>query len=213
MILPTLKGNLLVDLDRLGLPRSLFEKRFKFVSSSHAFNLTFRLLDSFRAGNDNPPFVASKNSVTRQNVAWVLNGYQRLWTLIFHWFQSPQPDLIENKISASLQFVICIRSCCDQGVSSPSEIELMYGLLRILEDIFAMDKLYQFSSLQSELSQLLDTFTNRIKYTRALFHCLRTTIFPALSGLTKMPCRFQTLETQLQVNRPVAVRQTHHSVT
>ncbi|OOO03775.1 phosphatidylinositol 3- and 4-kinase catalytic [Aspergillus oryzae] len=198
MILPTLKGNLLVDLDRLGLPRSLFEKRFKFVSSSHAFNLTFRLLDSFRAGNDNPPFVASKNSVTRQNVAWVLNGYQRLWTLIFHWFQSPQPDLIENKISASLQFVICIRSCCDQGVSSPSEIELMYGLLRILEDIFAMDKLYQFSSLQSELSQLLDTFTNRIKYTRALFHCLRTTIFPALSGLTKMPCRFQTLETQLQ---------------
>ncbi|KAE8338953.1 hypothetical protein BDV24DRAFT_137247 [Aspergillus arachidicola] len=199
MILPTLKGNLLVDLDRLGLPRSLFEKRFKFVSLSHAFNLTFRLLDSFRAGNDNPPFVASKNSVTRQNVAWVLNGYQRLWTLIFHWFQSPQPDLIENTISASLQFVICIRSCCDQGVSSPSEIELMYGLLRILEDIFAMDKLYQFSTLQSELSQLLDTFTNRVKYTRALLHCLRATIFPALSGLTKMPCRFQTLETQLQI--------------
>ncbi|KAE8133779.1 hypothetical protein BDV38DRAFT_274097 [Aspergillus pseudotamarii] len=67
------------------------------------------------------------------------------------------------------RFVICIRSCCNQGVSSPSEVELMYGLLRILEDIFAMDTLCQFSTLQT------------------------------LSGLTKMSCRFQTLETHLQI--------------
>ncbi|KAE8374326.1 protein kinase [Aspergillus bertholletiae] len=199
MIIPTPKGNLLVDLDKLGLPRSLFERRLKLASSWHAFNLTFHLLDSFRADNANTPFTASKNSVIRQNVAWVLNGYQRLWTLMLHWLQNPQPGLIENMISTSLQFVISIRSCCNKGVFSPSEIELIYGLLRILEDIFALDKLCQFSTLQSELSQLLDTFTNRINSTWALLQCLRTTIFPALRGLANMPDRFETLETKLQV--------------
>ncbi|KAB8231016.1 protein kinase MEC1 [Aspergillus alliaceus] len=199
LILPSKGGTLFVNLDRLGLPRGLFEKSFKLASLPQALNTALRLLDSFRVNRDDHSCVTSKDYTVQQNVTWLLNGYQRLWNITFHWLQCAQPDTIENKYNACLQFVACIRSCCNKAVFSPPDIELTYGLLRILEDLFALDKLDQSSALQRELGQLLDTFTNRSECTRALIKCIRTTIYPALSGVCKMPCRFQTFEIQLQV--------------
>ncbi|KAE8348829.1 protein kinase [Aspergillus coremiiformis] len=196
LILPTLRGTLLVDLDRLGLPHGLFEKTFKFASLSQALNLALHLLDSFRANRDGHSIC--KNSAIRHNVAWILNGYQRLWNITFHWLQSVQLDT-ECKISACSQFVAYTRSYCKQGVLSPSEIELTYGLLRIMERIFTMDKLSHLTALQRELGDLLDAFTHRSGYTTALIKCLRMTIFPAISGVSKMPGRFHAFGIHFQV--------------
>jgi predicted restriction endonuclease len=84
-------------------------------------------------------------------------------------------------------------------------MELTYGLLRILEDIFTMDELCQLSTLQRELSQVLDTFTDHSEYTGALVKYIRITIFPALNGVMNIPCRFQAFETQFQVFAPSVI--------
>ncbi|KAF7586889.1 serine/threonine-protein kinase M1 [Aspergillus hancockii] len=197
--LPNPRGTFLVDLDRLSLPRSLFEKRYKFASFSQALNLGLRLLDSFRPNRDSLSCMVNKDSAIRQHAAWILNGYQRLWKIAFRWLQSAQKDTIESNSNDCLQFVSRIQTYCSQRVFSPSEMELTYGLLRILEDIITMDKLCQLSTLQRGLGLLLDTFANHLEYTGALVKCIRTTVFPALDSVRNIPCRFQAFETQLQI--------------
>ncbi|EAA61621.1 hypothetical protein AN6975.2 [Aspergillus nidulans FGSC A4] len=147
-------GPLSVGLGRISLPRNLFRKGFKIGSTERAFNLILALLESFVVPESSPTSVPDKASIVRQNLAWILNGYERLWNVLSSWLRSPSLDNLKSKVELCSHFLTSIRPYCFYGSSFATEIA--YDVPRMLGDILSLNYLDHYPSLQLNTSQFID---------------------------------------------------------
>ncbi|PTU20188.1 hypothetical protein P175DRAFT_0502334 [Aspergillus ochraceoroseus IBT 24754] len=194
LFIPLSDGPLSVALGKLGLPHGLFEKKLKFRTFPSAAIVSLSLFDSFLPRQSVGFPCANKSPSVRQNLAWVLNGYLRLWKVIFSWLQNPSTDNVETKAQVCSQFLISVRSSCPFG--SSSEIEIAPDFLQIIGDILEWENLSDFSSLQLTLSQCIDELANFSDYTEKRLRSIRT-LLTSLGDAAKRPS-FQSLDPHLQ---------------
>ncbi|KAL2832369.1 hypothetical protein BDW59DRAFT_104134 [Aspergillus cavernicola] len=192
--LPIPEGPLSVVLGKLGVPRNLCDRKIRLGSFPRAILLSLSLFDSFvGVQSDHTSFVDRASSI-RQNFAWILNGYQRLWSVTSSWLRNSNLDNIDAKVEICSHFLTFIRSCCLCEASS--EMKIAYDFLQPLGDMLSSDYLTQLPSLQLKLSQFIDDFTNCSGCSERHLKCSRR-LLPPLNDATKMTT-FQSLEPQFQ---------------
>ncbi|OJJ33117.1 hypothetical protein ASPWEDRAFT_174541 [Aspergillus wentii DTO 134E9] len=198
---PTLQGSLFVDLDRLNLPRELFGKKVSLGKFPQAVILAIRLLDCLGPNNQASPFLKNNDSIPRQNLAWVLNGYQRLWKVILSWLQDSRSDGLESKTRVTLQFLTCIKRYCDDGPSISgflsTDMELTSTWLQCLSEVLTLNTLVQMPSLQLEMNHFIVSLTKAVRVSELLAKALENTFLQALIGATK-DTAFNSLNPRLQ---------------
>ncbi|KAJ0422527.1 hypothetical protein BJY00DRAFT_69114 [Aspergillus carlsbadensis] len=192
ILLPSSEGPLTIVLGKIGLPRNLFEnKKIKLTSFPRAVVLSLSLLDSFLSLR-NEGF--SLTPSIRQNLAWILDGYQRLWNVASNWLQNSIADIIEPKVEICSRFLTSIWLCWLSEVSS--EMELAYDFIETLVNMSFTDILIHSPILQLELGQFIDDSTKLLGCTGRHLKCI-TRLQPSLSDAIKRPA-FQSLEPNLQ---------------
>ncbi|CBF79340.1 protein kinase MEC1 [Aspergillus nidulans FGSC A4] len=187
-------GPLSVGLGRISLPRNLFRKGFKIGSTERAFNLILALLESFVVPESSPTSVPDKASIVRQNLAWILNGYERLWNVLSSWLRSPSLDNLKSKVELCSHFLTSIRPYCFYGSSFATEIA--YDVPRMLGDILSLNYLDHYPSLQLNTSQFIDDLCLPDNCTEGRVKCLRGLLSPLSDTLKK--ATFESLEPHLQ---------------
>lgn len=192
---PVPEGPIFVVLGKLGLPRNLFEKRVYIGSFQGAVLVTLGLLDSFLVRSDGHIAFPSKASSMRYNLAWILSGYRRIWSVVSIWLQGTDLDKIDSKVEICSRFLESIRTCCLCETSF--EIEPVYDSLQMLGDILSSDCLKHSTSLQSQLACFIDDFVDFSGCTEKQLKYVRR-IAPPLSDAMKKTT-FKTLEIHLQV--------------
>ncbi|RDW67089.1 protein kinase MEC1 [Aspergillus mulundensis] len=185
--LPAPEGPLSVALGRLGLPSTLLKKRIKLGSIGKAVLLTLKLLDSFTTQASAPDIGFS----VRQNLAWIFNGYQRLWGVFSSWFRRPSLDIIESKVEICSRFLTSVRTFCFRETSFAMEIA--YDFPQMLGDILSSGLLDHSQSLQLELCRFIDDITNLTDCTKSI----RGLFLPLTEAMKK--ATFKALEPHLQV--------------
>lgn len=192
---PVPEGPLFVVLGKLGLPRNLFEKRVSLGSFQGAVLVTLGLLDSFLVRLDGHISFPSKASSMRQNLAWILSGYQRIWSVVSIWLQGTSMDKVDSKVEICSRFLASIRACCLCETSS--EIETVYDSLQMLGDILSSDCLSHSTSLQSQLACFIDDFVNFSDCTEKQLKYIRRILPPLSDAMRKTT--FKSLGTHLKV--------------
>ncbi|PGH17548.1 hypothetical protein AJ79_01148 [Helicocarpus griseus UAMH5409] len=152
-ILPT-------SLAKLFLPRSMFSNRIRLGTPVDVARLCLRLFEAVAC----PPFQltmpASGASSLRQVLTWVLHCQQKLWTVIFEWFELAKSGQIEEQlISLILDSVTLSRKLyshtlkLSQGISLDQQAKHLW--LQCGDDLLNCAKLRQSVDVQQALSQLL----------------------------------------------------------
>ncbi|KAL4956177.1 hypothetical protein BDW69DRAFT_181790 [Aspergillus filifer] len=154
--LPIPEGLLFVVLGRLGLPRGPFEKKIKLGSFRSAVLLTLGLLDSFIVRASDHP-LPNKASIIRQNLAWVLNGYQRIWNVLAGWLRGSNLHDLEIKIEICIHFLTSLRMYW--ASEATCEMEATYDFFPTLGDLLTSEYLDHSPSIQIQLSQLIGEIT------------------------------------------------------
>lgn len=203
-VMPTSQGTLLVDLDRLSLPRKLFDGRVKIGSFPQVCRAMFTMLDSLSPRNSGPSSTFKDSSVARQNHAWVLNGYQRLWKPLFRWLQVPVAAT-ESKDRICSQFVSRVKLCYMHLSLLSTQTELASDLIHMLGRLLTLDILNQLPASQLQLGQVISDLTTYLKHTELLVICGKAAILPTLQQLQKRDF-YPLLETQLQVKHSTLAR-------
>ncbi|KAL4915148.1 hypothetical protein BDW62DRAFT_203876 [Aspergillus aurantiobrunneus] len=192
--IPVPEGPLSVVLGKLGLSRDIFEKRVKLGSFGGAVSATLSLLDSFLVQMKGPiPFPNSASRI-RQNLAWILNGYQRLWNVLSSWLWSANLDNLDSKVEICSRFLTSMRMYC--LCETPSEMEIAYGFLQALSDILTSDVLDHSPSLQLHLGKFIDDLADIPDFTDRRVKYI-TKLLPPLTDATKKTT-FISLELHLQ---------------
>lgn len=200
--IPTAKGPLPVELDRLNIPRAIFEGRVSFGTQQHAIIIALRLLTSFSSKPKYSLSMRSEDLVARQNLAWIMNSYQRLWRVILNWHQSTEATAFDNTSWTFLQFLTSFRTYCEQepsrsGILSP-DMELTRTWIQFLGEIFGLKSFNQMPALQLGLSPFLCCLQEASKSSCMLLQYVEYTILPALIDI-KRDAVYKTLEPELQV--------------
>ncbi|KAL4785846.1 hypothetical protein BJX76DRAFT_366638 [Aspergillus varians] len=192
--LPVPKGPISVVLGKLGLPHNLFERRVKLGSFQGAVLVTLSLLDSFLVRMADHISCPNKASGIRQNLAWILNGYQRLWGVLSSWLRSSNLDNIDSKAELCTRFLTSTRTCCLCETSS--EMEITCDFFKTLGDILSSDYLDKCPSLQLKMAQFIDDSINFPNCTERQLKCIRR-LLPSLSDAMKKTT-FKSLDLRLQ---------------
>lgn len=200
--IPTAKGVLPVELDKLNIPRALFEGRVSLGTQQHAIVIALRLLNSF---SSNPKYslrMRSEDIVTRQRLAWIMNSYQRLWKVILSWHQSTGAAAFNSTAWTFLQFLTSFRTYCEQepsrsGILSP-DMELTRTWLQFLGEILGLKSFNQMPALQLGLNPFLCGLQEASESSCMLLRYVEYTILPALIDI-KRDAVYKALEPELQV--------------
>lgn len=200
--IPTPGGILLVELDRLGLPRALLERRVSLGTNSQAIILALRLLNSFRPSFTCNPCMKRETLLARQNLAWILNGYRRLWKVTLSLHQNTGSAALDSTSWIALQFLISLepRSEQESSRSGPlqSDIEFSQTWLQCLSEAFSLDGFGQMPALQLGLSSFLCRLSEATKGPNMLVECMSYTLLPVLVDIRKNSM-FLTFNSDLQV--------------
>ncbi|KAL2866806.1 protein kinase MEC1 [Aspergillus lucknowensis] len=192
--LPSPEGPFSVALGKLGLPLNLFEKKIKLRSIPRAVQLTLSLFDSFVNATNDRTSLSKYTPSFRQNLAWILNGYQRLWSATSIWLQHPKLGDIESKAEICSYFLTSIQSCLLCKVPSPMEIA--YDLIENLVNTSPLELLSHSPTLQIELGQVLGYLSKPSECMEKRQKCIKR-LLPLLSDAMRNPT-FQSLEPRLQ---------------
>lgn len=206
VIIPSRKGSVLVELDRLSLPGGIFGKGFLLGTYPQAIILSLRLLDSFH-----PKFrysLYSGSGDLLSNLAWILNGYQRLWRIILNCCPNPESAASESRTRVVLQFLTSLQNYCEQEPSRSGWLQSDLGFsqtwLQCLSEIFKLNDFYQQPTFQIELSSFFCGIIETSKNPDMLFGGIRYSLLPTLIDLKRDPV-FQNLEPELQVSSEIHI--------
>lgn len=200
--IPTSKGTLLLDLDVLALPHDLVGKEIPLGTFWKATSLALRLLDVF-----NPSFKAcyhttGKSYVIRQDLAWALNGYQRLWKAVSTWIKGIGPDAMQANVQISAQFARFARRFCNQESSLPTSVTSTW--LHALAELLTLDNLSQMPALQFELGHLFDSLAETSDRPKIFFRHMGNTILPTLVHIKDRETTFDSFEPFFKVVTPMS---------
>ncbi|KAI2851408.1 hypothetical protein CBS11350_1312 [Aspergillus niger] len=178
-----------LDLDRLGLRCASFQKLIRLESCAQAVRLCLNLLIS--AIN---AYVSYNIPSKRQNLAWLSNGYRRLWKLTVLWHCKSDVKDVTSQIPTFSRFLRFIKRFCDHVPYTSPKQRLACIFLHIFAETLALEILNQASDLQLSLSQAIDSFTNAFTSEKDIMRSMRATILPVKSKLAL----FNSFDTCLQ---------------
>lgn len=183
-----------LDLDRLGLRCASFKKLIRLESCAQAVRLCLNLLIS--AIN---AYVSYNIPSKRQNLAWLSNGYRRLWKLTVLWHCKSDVKDVTSQIPTFSRFLRFIKRFCDHVPYTSPKQRLACIFLHIFAETLALEILNQASDLQLSLSQAIDSFTNAFTSEKDIMRSMRATILPVKSKLAL----FNSFDTCLQVYQSI----------
>ncbi|KAI2981957.1 hypothetical protein CBS147344_9095 [Aspergillus niger] len=178
-----------LDLDRLGLRCASFQKLIRLESCAQAVRLCLNLLIS--AIN---AYVSYNIPSKQQNLAWLSNGYRRLWKLTVLWHCKSDVKDVTSQIPTFSRFLRFIKRFCDHVPYTSPKKRLACIFLHIFAETLALEILNQASDLQLSLSQAIDSFTNAFTSEKDIMRSMRATILPVKSKLAL----FNSFDTCLQ---------------
>lgn len=130
----------------------------------------------------------SEGLLARQNLAWIINGYNRLWKIILNWHDCTRASVTESTTPIFLQFLQSLRTYSEQEMSQPdllgSDIELSQIWLRCVSDVMKLNDFSQMHPLQAGLSPFILYITEASKDSK-MFECLESTFFPTVIDTKK----------------------------
>lgn len=140
--------------------------------------------------------------LARQNLAWILNGYQRLWKVFLNLHQNTGSSALDSTSWIALQFLKSLESESElkSSRSDPllSDIEFSQTWLQCLSDAFRLDGFSQMPALQLGLSSFLCHLNEATKDPNMLVECMNYTLLPVLINIRK-DSMFLALDSNLQV--------------
>ena len=163
--------------------------------------LVLRLLESFNPKLRCTSHMKSEDFLARHNLAWVINGYQRLWKAIIRWYHNARNDLAENITHIFLHFLKSLRAYSEQERSQSdllrSDIELSRTWLRCMSDVMKLDDFNQMHSLQAGLSSFFWDTAKTYRDSK-LVECLEHIFLPTVIDTRKSPI-FESFNPVFQV--------------
>lgn len=176
----------------MNLPRGLFGNNVPLGTFPQATILALRLLDCFSPSSKACLHAAGKDYVIRQDLAWVLNGYQRLWGAVSTWIQDTGSDAMQSKDQISSRFVGYARRFCNQESSLPSSMSNTW--LHVLAETVMLDNLSQMPALQRELGHLFDSLAEMPERSKIFLRRMGNIILPTLTHIKDRNTAFDTFE-------------------
>lgn len=144
----------------------------------------------------------SEGLLARQNLAWIINAYSRLWRIILNWHDYTRASASEVITPIFLQFLNSLRSFSEQEISQPdllgSNIELSQIWLRCVSDVMNLDEFNQMHSLQAGLSPFILYIAEASKDSKML-ECLENTFLPTVLD-TKKSLVFESFNPAFKVS-------------
>lgn len=201
--MPTADGSLLADLENLNLPRGLLNRNVALGDFSQAVTLTTLLLDSFgpKAMKQGPG--KGRDFVLRQNLPWVLNGYNRLRRVLVGWLRRIEPTITPSEEQVSLQLLASTRRLCVTQSSVPvllSDMGLTSTWTQCLSEFIYPSISRQSSTLQIELSHCLHEVVLASRQSKSSIQPLREAFLPVLRELNDQELNLQSVDSRLWVN-------------
>lgn len=190
------------SLNRLGYPCRLSDHSMTLGTFPQAVSLLLLLLDIFVPNSETDIHANKNDSLVRLNRMWVMNGYWRLWRVIFFWLRSSPSDVHQCVIPASLQFLASVQNRCNQelplSVSVPSKTEFTYVWLQSLTELLTLECLNKLPALHLGLSQSLRGLAECLGHSETFVTCMEDLFLPVLVDV-KNDVAFDSLELCLQV--------------
>ncbi|KAI9373995.1 hypothetical protein BJX61DRAFT_532757 [Aspergillus egyptiacus] len=183
LLLPTSEGPLSVVLGKLGLPQNLCDRKIRLRSFPRAILLSLSLFDSFVSVSNNHISFANRVPRIRQHLSWIINGYQRLWSVTSGWLWASNIDNNDYKVEICTRFLTSIRSCCLFETSCGMKIA--YDFFWTLGEMLSLNCLSQSPALQLELSRSIDDSTIVSGCTENYVRCIRRLLPPINDALKK----------------------------
>lgn len=200
--MPAPSGSLLTDLDHLRLPRGLLGRSLVLGTFSQAFTLTFTLLDSFSPKVTTESLEKRQDLILRQNLPWVLNGYNRLRKVLVRWLRSTGSKLTPEEKKACLQFLASTRRLCvcrSSGPTLPSDMSLASTWAQCISELIYPSISSSFPAMQVELSNYLDEFVQAARQSKSSAQLLREIFLPALAEIEDLNFNLRSMESRLWV--------------
>jgi serine/threonine-protein kinase ATR len=200
--MPAPNGSFLTELDHLRLPRGLLGRSLALGTFSQAFTLAFMLLDSFSPGATIGTLEKRRDLILRQNLPWVLNGYNRLRKVLVRWLQSAGLKLTPEEEEACLQFLASTRRLCVSRSSAPalpSDMSLTSTWAQCLSELIYPSIGNSFPSMQVEISNYLDEFVQSTRQSKSSAQLLREIFLPVLTEIEDGNLDLQLVDSRLWV--------------
>ncbi|OJD13407.1 hypothetical protein AJ78_06141 [Emergomyces pasteurianus Ep9510] len=146
-------------LDKLSLPRSIFTTRIKLGAPREVSKSCLQLFEAVSC----PPFhitlPVSEAANLRRVLIWVLHCQQRLWNIMFEWFEVVKTAQVEEQLMSLLDFVTLSRKLFSHALKLPEGLPLAqqakHVWLQCGVDLLNSAKLQKNTDVQQALSQLL----------------------------------------------------------
>jgi serine/threonine-protein kinase ATR len=206
IVVPSLEGSLIADLDRLRLPRNLFLKKLHLGLWPQATFSLLRVLNSmmpkFMNNSQNFPACA-----IRQDLALILNLYERLWRIILRWILPCRAGFDQNVAEIVVQFLTSMQRCTESS-SATRMMSLDAKASSIwfqgLADVFSVQSLCQDPTMQLTLTQCLEDVLESVRRSPGIRICAEDILLPALSDHRGDGALFQMNRGSLQAGHRTA---------
>lgn len=205
MLLPAPDGSLLADLENLKLPRGLLNRSVTLGTFYQAVSLAVLLVDSFgpKAMMQGQGPAKGRDFILRQNLPWVLNGYNRLRRVVVRWLQRMEAELAQSEEHILLQFLASTHRLCVPQFSVPvllSDMSLTTTWIQCLGELIHASISCQSSTLQTVLSDYLNEVLQELRQSKSSVQPLRGSFLPILQELNDQRLILQSIDPGLSVN-------------
>lgn len=163
--------------------------------------LAAHLLDSFNPISKAGSHVGGIH-VARQDLAWVLNGYQRLWRVTSTWLHNTGSDTMDAQSQICAHFLECLSRLCNHELSIPCSLSCNWP--QMLAEILTVDGLDQMAALQHQLGRLLDILAEMPGRSKMFARHMEDIMLPTLIFIKNKSSVFEILEPVLQVVNPIS---------
>ncbi|KAJ5708031.1 hypothetical protein N7488_007832 [Penicillium malachiteum] len=186
LFLPARDGSLGVELDNLALPRGLLRETIALGPFSQAIILASLLLDAFSLQAAIPGGLKRQALVSRLNLPWALNGYNRLRKTVVTWLQKTGPHPTADDEQNALHFMNYASRFCKSdtaGSTLRSDMCLASAWTQCLSEILLLSISNQLSTLQIGMSHFLDETLQAASISGSFRLEMREFFLPALEEI------------------------------
>ncbi|KAJ5731044.1 uncharacterized protein N7483_005552 [Penicillium malachiteum] len=186
LFLPTIDGSLGVELDNQALPRGLLRETIALGSFSQAVILASLLLDSFSLQAAIPGDLKRQTLVSRLNLPWALNGYNRLRKTVVTWLQKTGSHPTAEDEQNVLHFMNYASRFCKSdtaGSALRSDMCLASAWTQCLSEMLLLSISNQLPTLQIGLSLFLEETLQAASISGSFGLEMREFFLPALEEI------------------------------
>lgn len=192
-------------MENLRLPRGLLNRTVTLGTFHQVVSLAILLLDSFgpKAMLQGQGPVKGRDFVLRQNLPWVLNGYNRLRRVVVKWLQRTEPELAQSEERIVLEFLSSTHRMCVPQFSAPvllSDMSLTATWIQCLGELIYPSITCQSSTLQVVLADYLDEVVQTSRQLKLSDQSLKETFFPVLQEVNDQGLNLESIDSRLWVN-------------